>query len=535
MIKNYLPLFDTISPKITLFNNGDRRYSTTIGGIFTIIIYCVGIYGFINQLFSYINFDIDNIQYYRKTLDESEPYKLNNDKGSIFIYIDILTPPTVAIDIDLSKIRMIGLFNDTIDIREKSFFKHEHWLFGKCDSFNIDRKLKNLANNDLNKSMCVEYYYNTNTNTYYSSNDKNYKSPDITSSNYFNIYIYKCVNDSTSNQIYGNCSEENEIEDYIKKNTLVMKYSYLSHQINSNNHKNPNQLFISSIISRIRMEKTYSTNSVTFTPLIIERETGIFFDNMKIDKTYSYQGYKKSTENNSNTKDILNFFAITIENNAHYYKYSYKTIYDVFTKVTILIQVTYYILFSINYIINLFAANINIINIIFHKKLQDTHKIRQFFSNNYTANLANVRLNNKIQKINDSSIIKMFSNNSSEDNKLFNQGSAIVLKENISKIRELNNRNIQSMKKMGVYKRDYKYYENKILSKMKISIKDIILFFKYLVCNKWNNSPLLLFDSIQKKLISVEHLFQMHLLLLTLKKHKRRANMIDIYNFFYEQ
>ena len=127
MSNNLLQMLDFISPKITLFYDENKRYSTIIGGIFTIIICCVGIIALISQLFSFIHYDINSIQYYRKILNESDTYKINYDKESVFIYIDILTLPKISTD--LSKIRMVGLFSNSINIREYLYFERGHWLF----------------------------------------------------------------------------------------------------------------------------------------------------------------------------------------------------------------------------------------------------------------------------------------------------------------------------------------------------------------------------------------------------------------------
>ena len=128
----------------------------------------------------------------------------------------------------------------------------------------------------------------------------------------------------------------------------------------------------------------------------------------------------------------------------------------------------------------------------------------------------------------------MSSRNGSKKNKISQKDSAMVLQENIINIEQLNNKNVISLKKIDVIKSDYKDVDDQIFDKMEFSPKDFLLFFKYLICKKWNNSPLLLFDSIQKKLLSVEYLFHIHLLLISLKKQRNRTNMNDIYKFFYE-
>ena len=142
------------------------------------------------------------------------------------------------------------------------------------------------------------------------------------------------------------------------------------------------------------MKDTFTSISVTFNPLIIEKDKRTFFSDTNIDQAFSYQEYKKSKESNTNKKDILNSFSITFENLGHYYKYSYKTIFDILEKVTILIQLLYYVFFIINYIYNLFLGNVKIQNIIFHKKLPYTRKIRNLFSDNYEFNLVNGNFKN---------------------------------------------------------------------------------------------------------------------------------------------
>ena len=548
MAKNFLPTLDIISPKITLFYDGNKCYSTTIGGILTIIICFATIFEFLNQLLLYLNFDINNILYYRKYVDDFGLYKFNTNKNSLFFYINFIEnshhSQNNLINIDFNKIRLVGLFNGEIKIREESYFDQEHWLFGDCSSMNIDKEIQKISDNNFNKSICVKYFYNTKMQKYYSINDKNFKSPSISnSSEYFTVYTYQCINNSKTNQIYGNCSSENEIIDYIKNNSLVIEYNFLTHQVNSNNHKNPDQLVFNSMISKIEIKDIYTSNSVTFAPLIIEKGKRLLFSNIKIEQTFSYQNSEKLSLGNTNDKDILNLFSITFDNLGHCYKYSYKTIYDVFEKVTILIEVMNYVFYTINYIYNLFIGNINIQNILFHQKLPYTHKVRCLFNNNYEFNLTNeyfkknniitdtekLKINNKKAMLNSTPSI-----NKSRDSKMIKIDSAMMLQRNKSHIEHLNNQNAVNMKKIDVNKSDYKYVEDQIFSKMKFSLKDIVLFFKFLICNKWNNSPLLLFDSIQKKLISVEHLFQIHLLLLTLKRQRRRNSVIDIYKYFYE-
>ena len=536
MYKNLLKAMDVISPEITLFYEGNRRYSTIIGGIFSIIIIFVGLYSFTNQLISYLNYDIKYIQHYRNYIGNFD-YEFNNDINSFFIFVNFIDYSMANADIDLNKIRLIATFSTFTNINESTFFENEHWLFTNCDSMNLENELVKLSDNGLKKSVCIKYYYNSNEKHYYSINDENFKKPKIEkSSDILSIFAHKCVNNAITNQIYGNCSSESEIINYINNKIFSIKLSFLAHQINTNNAKNPDQLYINSVNSKIQMKDTYISNILTFSPLIIEKDARIIFDNMITKKSYTFQESKKYTEENLKTYDILNSFSIMFENVSHSYKISYKTIYDLLTKVIILIETLYYIIFFVNYIFNLVKANIIIQKIIFYKKFAHDHKIIHLFSENYKFNLGHESISNVRNSSLNAENINIFNsvnlNDISKNRILSKKSSRVQLIENINNKNEPKN-NILYRKSFGD-KIQVKHIEEKIFGNMIFNKKDILLFFKYLICEKWNNSPLLLFDSIQKKVLSVEHLLQMHLLLLFFKKNNKENNLVDIYKFFYE-
>ena len=542
MVKNYFKIIDFISPKITLFYDSDKRYSTTIGGIFTIIILFAGIFCFINQILSLINYDINYIQHYRNYLDNFGPYEFNNNKNSFFIFANFLDSSKKNTIINLNKIRLIATFSTFTNINELSFFEKDHWLFANCNDLNLEAELIKLSEKDLKKAVCINYYYSSNEKKYYSINDQNFKKPKIErSSDSFTIFAYKCINNSITDQIYGNCFKENEEIDYINNQIFFIKLSFLTHQINTKDHKNTDKLYINSINSKIQMQNTYFSNSLTFSPLIIEKDIGLIFSDIITDKLYSFQGYTKTTEENLKTHDILNTFQIMFENLSHSYKLSYKTIYDLLAKEMILTETVYYILFFINYFLNLLAANKNMQNIIFHKKFKHDRKAIHLFSENYKYNLGSKiikikTIQNPLIIIDNKNICKNANKSDVSKNILIsNKSSMLPLEENNNNNQKEQNNNIIKRKNfVDVCKNHVKYTEDKKFATMIFTKKDIFLFFKYLICNNWNNSPLVLFDSIQKKLLSVENLFQMHLMLLYIKKNNREINLMNIYKFFYE-
>ena len=122
MIKNFFKIIDLISPKITLYYEGNKRFPTSIGGFFTIIIFFVGIFCFINQLLSLLNRDINGITYYRKYIDNLGSFEFNNNKDSFFIFANFINYEMKSEFIDLSKIRLIATFSGSTRVNESSFF-----------------------------------------------------------------------------------------------------------------------------------------------------------------------------------------------------------------------------------------------------------------------------------------------------------------------------------------------------------------------------------------------------------------------------
>ena len=485
MAANFFQNIDFISPNITLFYEGKKRFPTMIGGIITIIICFVAIISFSNQLISYLNYEVNEIQYYRKYLEDIGTYEFSNNKESMFINVNFLDFYTKAVDINLNKVKLIAIFNSSLIINENSLSKIDHWLFDYCTKIKLQKELLNLASNDINKAVCISYYYNNKDKKYYSINDEYFQSPKIKDATLsLSIYFYKCVNNSLINQIYGDCSPENEIIDYIQNKIFLIKFNFLSHQINSEISKKPDQIIFNYLTSRIQLRETYSANYLTFSPLLIAKKVGFISDKIIINKTYTFQNYKKSSEYDSDSKYILNLFNIMFENTSQYYKYSYKTIYDIFEKVTIIIQITYYILKTVNYIFNLFIINIHIKKIIFPQKSRpDNNKILRSFSENYLFNsnnffksyLNNVAIPKTIEiKKNEQKL-----NIRQQD---LSKNDLVIRQESINRLEQSNkNEPINLFKKSESGLNQIKYLNGKKFKSINFTARDFFLFFKYLI------------------------------------------------------
>ena len=126
MVKKMLRNIDFISPEITLFYEGNKNYPTAIGGIFTIIIFLVGIISFIYQLISYLNYKVNEVQYYRKYIEDIGIYEFNHNKESMFININYLDYAINRVNINLNKINLIATMDILQRLNENSFTGIDH-------------------------------------------------------------------------------------------------------------------------------------------------------------------------------------------------------------------------------------------------------------------------------------------------------------------------------------------------------------------------------------------------------------------------
>jgi hypothetical protein len=216
---------------------------------------------------------------------------------------------------------------------------------------------KDLFNNvSFDNGLCLRYYYNSNDKIYYPiERTEKFIYPNINSSGMNMDYsvgtiIEKCSNDSILTQILGNCSNEEEIDNYIKDN-YGFNINILTNEISPGNYKNQINKFFFGIASSIKKNK-YFENNLILSPLKIDMRKGIIFPHRNLNKTYTFDDNYIIDEDQREASRVLSIYNFCLSKSGYVYKSLYSTIYDSFHKIGGIVQLIYYIFFGLNFIYN---------------------------------------------------------------------------------------------------------------------------------------------------------------------------------------
>jgi hypothetical protein len=351
--------FDYLSPKISLFYYGRHRHSSDLGAFLTIIMifFC---FVFIFYSFSEVYLHTSStIQYYRHFFKEEETFIFNNTQG-IFHFFHIFNPQNHQISsINLKNIRFFMSYIQEDYRRNPSMLsENDHWVYDHCRN-GIDNQYisKDLFNNvSFDNGLCLRYYYNSNDKIYYPiERTEKFIYPNINSSGMNMDYsvgtiIEKCSNDSILTQILGNCSNEEEIDNYIKDN-YGFNINILTNQISPGNYQNQINKYFLGIASSIKNNK-YFENNLILSPLKLDMRKGLFFPITYLNKTYTFDENYIIDEDRGETSRVLSTYNFCLSKSGYVYKSSYLTIYDSFHKIGGIVQLIYYIFFGLNFVYN---------------------------------------------------------------------------------------------------------------------------------------------------------------------------------------
>ena len=199
----FLKKMDFLSPKITLWRNGELCHSSIFSGLLTLFAY-TGVIA-IGIILSLDFFQKRNPSafYFNGFVENSGFFPLNS--SCMFNYIRMMNMISGKSDpIDYDSIRIIGL---TIQINlyaesNRNLSNITHWIYGPCNKENDIKGIESLITDDVYKnSACVRKYYNKEEQKYYSTNEKGFIWPSVDKgcSNYnrtfYGIVIEQCRND----------------------------------------------------------------------------------------------------------------------------------------------------------------------------------------------------------------------------------------------------------------------------------------------------------------------------------------------------
>ena len=151
-----------LSPRISLFYEGNKRHSSNVGSIMTIIMIILsGIYIFY-LVFNITEHNISNFMFYKNYLKDAGQYYFNNT-GGIFHYFQLYDYKNQKYGLYNKK--YIRIFMSRILYKDPSnqyLPEIEHWVYDNCRD-GIDNKYikKNVFDDDMNfdNGACLRYYY----------------------------------------------------------------------------------------------------------------------------------------------------------------------------------------------------------------------------------------------------------------------------------------------------------------------------------------------------------------------------------------
>ena len=361
--------FDYLSPPITLYHSGKRTHTSNIGGFLTIVEIIAIVTSIVILLFtSYTR--TSSLSFYKKYETDYNTFYFN--ESEIFHFFYLQSNINYGEKYDHNKyIRIFSYTNISFSyINQSSLIDTDHWLYDLCED-EIENKIEienQYSESNISNYMCLKYYYNIDTNKYYTKNESGFKYPYINKLMNYNINVEKCVNDSHSIFYFNNsCANEKEINNYIKAHNEIFLY-YNDHNVLQNNPKNPFFTTLSYTKFNLYPENNIFTEiyNINIAPLKIVTNEDIA--NKKQVKT------KK--QNNSYIKDSSNQKFILKENNylllknvfelnkySHIYKKHYALFFtDILPKIGGFIQLYHFIFYFLNYIYYKYKITLDIID-----------------------------------------------------------------------------------------------------------------------------------------------------------------------------
>ena len=529
----FLKKIDYLSPKITLFNNGELRHSSIFSGMLTLFTYAIVIIASIYLSCDVIQKKSPSAFYFNGYKEDAGFYPLNS--SSIFHYIEIINTENGNTDIiDYDSIRIIGLTQtvDLYSVSNKNLSNLTHWIYGPCidsDAKGITNLIKNV---NFNYSACVRKYFNIKEQKYYNTNETGFIWPSVekgcTNPNrtFYGVIIERCRNDTFKK----NCKNLNEIQNYILVHSV--DFHFINQYTDAYDYHKPLQKYFFDASNGL-FKGSYTTNHLNFNPATVITHTGIVFDYKKEEMSYFFQQNEKITTNwdNSDTGIYVAFY-FWMQNQMQYYERTYKRLVNILADISGFANSIFFIAKIINKIINKYINILDTQDLILDvdKKLADSSLFNdnniQFypvFRSQSDVHLNYEKYEQNYGKISHKIILSRTKGNTLDKNicntnerRFYNQSTGTkncLLSNNIfnnnnliinvmNKKRQLNKNNCMIYNYNNTnFNKDYKYIE-------KISFK----FFQYLLfvfCNKKNK--ILRYEDFRQKIISEEQIIQSYI------------------------
>ena len=360
-----LSSIDFLSPKITLFYNGNNSHISHFGGLLSLLFIVILILSITIHLLQIFEPKINSILIYEQNLDDSK-YNQTLDYSGInhFFQVYSRTDSGWFGDFDHKNIIIYGIkeANKMIYDNKSDLYKTEHWVYDKCENINnienhlysdISKIIKNYT-----KSICLRFYYNPKEKKYFEIGSEEFINPEIetnfiTEEKYiYKIKIEKCINESIfNNKLNYMCNSDEEIDRYLDIYNDIFIY-FTDNKIILKNYNFPFEKYFFSISSPIQKNALFE-NDVMFSPVKIKSNKN-FFNSKKEDLAYILKDYYQNIKIINDDDNIIGIYNLFFKNSAVVYKLIYLTFLEVFSQIGGTIHLLYLIFQLFNYANNQF-------------------------------------------------------------------------------------------------------------------------------------------------------------------------------------
>jgi len=361
-----LSSIDFLSPKITLFYNGNNSHISHFGGFLSLIFIVILILSITIHILQIFEPKINSILIYEQNVDDIKYNQTISYSGiNHFFQIYSRSDSGWFGDFDHKNIIIYGIkeaskmiYNNNIDL-----YKTEHWVYDKCENLieindylfsDISKIIKNYT-----KSICLRFYYNPKEQKYFEIGNDEFIYPEI-ETNFisekkyiYKINIEKCINESIfNNKLHYICNREEEINRYLDVYNDIFIY-FADNKIMLKNYNFPFEKYFFSISSPIQ-KNSYFEDDIMFSPIKIKSNKN-FFNSKKEDLAYILKDYYQNNKIINNNDTIIGVYNLFFKNTVIIYKLIYVTFLEVFAQIGGTIHLLYLFFQLFNYTNNHFV------------------------------------------------------------------------------------------------------------------------------------------------------------------------------------
>ena len=522
---------DFLSPPISLFYQGFPSNSSIGSGILSILtILLIVIYSVmqLKDLFSRVNNTLSS-KSFTYFIDDAGTIPLN--ASSLFHFISIKDFNNKGREeFDFTYFNAVGFKNIISEIESNTNINNfNHWLYGSCNEKDVDGIEDIIPNNSTTKSACIRKYFDSDTQSYYDTNDPNFKWPNLShgifhpDNNYYSIIISKCRQNILDIVFNGDLSCKSV--DNLDMTLMSVHLNFIDQYIDLLNYENPVTKFHFQISNKLDKDN-YSLNNLNFNPSLIRTNNGYMTDNIVNEISFFYERNEALTYQRKG--DLYMAYSLYLNNRLTFYERSYQTIQDFLSSLGGFFNIIIFVmklinelinssmmLFDFNFLLNLFSINIkdikksnqkNIIDI----KIKEVEEIKKNIikskKTNTRESIVNEIENYNRKETEDKEIIKVIPINSEKSK----------IKENADVSRPKNSNNNELLKEIE------EVDEEKEKSKDVFEYCDFFLY--KITCGK-KKKELEIYEDLMKKIISVENLMHTYLKMNNLLKSENENDM----------